>query len=330
MGLLARKRLTILTQEPVSAGRWLRRAVWRREWYLSATQRPLGEADRVRGPQVVQRNLLAGLSQIGCPFRFNPPAFAVTPYVGVLSNVHALQWAVRAKHRGRIERLVAGPNLVVTPLEADRILCAPETDVVVTPANWVSQLYVSLAPELEGRVTEWPVGIDTDCWRPSRTNRQNAEQIHWLIYDKTREDSKHILKYVEEILRRRQEPCEVISHGQYQHSEYRNLLQRSSAIVFLSNSESQGIALFEAWACDVPTLVYDRGRWEYEGLSFPASSAPYWHDACGKRFSGIDDFAASLEEFVTSRAQFAPRRYVVDHFALGISAAAYRDILLGA
>lgn len=318
--------LTILTQEPVFTGHWLRRMVW--QWYSSARQRLLEEADRVRGPLVVRQNLLTGLSQIGRPFRFNPPTFAVSPYVGVLSNIHALQWAIQAKRCGRIQRLVAGPNLVVTPLEADGVLCAPEIDVVVTPCRWVSEWYVSLAPQLKGKVMEWPVGVDTDFWCPDTTIHSDKPR-QWLIYDKTSKGGKAELKAVQSELDRREELYEAIVYGQYTREHYRSILRRSKAVIVLSPSESQGIAQLEAWACDVPVLVWDRHRIEWKDLVFDgpsASSSPYLSPECGMRFSNQQDLANILDQFIQNLDHFSPREYVLRHFTLSKAALSYVNI----
>lgn len=332
MGLLAQKRLTILTEKPMSIRHWAYTLARKKAICLvrhSLTRRQSRqEADRVRGPLVVQRNLIAGLSRIGCPFRPNPPTFAVTPYVGVLSDINALQWAIQAKQEGRIERLVAGPNLVVTPLEADGILCAPEVDVVVTPCQWVSEWYVSLAPQLESKVMEWPVGIDTDFWCPDTTVHSDKPR-QWLIYDKTREEDKAVLKAVQSELDRRGEPYEVIVYVRYTQEYYRSLLRRSKAMIVLSPSESQGIAQMEAWACDVPVFVWDRHRIEWKDLVFDgpsASSSPYLSAECGMRFSNQQDLDDILDQFVQNLEHFSPREYMLRNFTLSKAALSYVNI----
>lgn len=327
------KQLTILAQKAVSIGRRLRGLIGlRRQWthlpqYFPPKRSLTAEVGYVDGPTIVQVNLLKGLDRIGQSYRFNPPSKLVTPYVGVLSNIKALRWAMQAKRDRIIERLVAGPNLVVTPLESDGILCAPEIDVVVTPCRWVREWYVSLAPQLESKVMEWPAGIDTDFWYPD-TTRQIGKLRQWLIYDKTKRN-KTELKVVQSELERRGQSYEVIVYGQYTQESYRSVLRRSKAMVMLSPSESQGIAQFEAWGCDVPVLVWDRHRIEWKGLVFDgrsASSSPYLSVECGMRFLGQHDLANVLDQFINNLEYFTPREYVLQNFSLSKAALSYVNI----
>lgn len=327
MTVLKEDPITVLTRKPASIGRWLfRRISLSRETLLSTLSSMVGDA-RVDGPAVVRINLLKGLDQIDQVYQFDPPSNWISPYVGILSDIEALHWAIEAKREGRITRLVAGPNLVTTPLELNRILCAPEIDVVVTPCRWVSEWYVSLASELEGRVTEWAVGIDTDYWSPDRAGADGTKK-QWLIYDKT-DGGKKELNAVRSELERRGLPYDVIVYGEYSPEYYRRMLRRSIAMVVLSPSESQGLAQFEAWSCDVPTLIWDRRRIEWMGMVFDgnsASSSPYLDVKCGMRFRGEDDLSSILEQFIENIGDFTARDYVLQNFSLEKTAQNYIDM----
>lgn len=318
------KGLTLLSQPPLLTRQWLARQMYVMTKRLWQTIHGKGSG-HVRGPEMVQRNLVAGLQQLDYPFLVNPPAHRVTPRVGVLSSVSALRWANRAKRRGRIQRLLAGPNLVVTPLEAKGILCAPEIDLVVTPCQWVSDLYRTVAPQLAGKLAIWPVGVDTDYWRPDASIAR-AERKGWLIYDKTARGGQSILAAVLADLARLGEPVTVMQYGAYEPMEYRQALQQTKGMVVLSPSESQGIAQMEAWACDVPTLVWDRRRWEWNGMVFDApsvSSAPYLDLQCGLRFADADEFPGCMAQMLADLDHFTPRDYTVRHFSLAATAKAY-------
>ncbi|MBC8492197.1 MAG: glycosyltransferase [Chloroflexi bacterium] len=278
------------------------------------------------GPTAVRVGLLKGLDRIRQPYRLNPPAWQVTPYVGVLSNIEALRWATAAKRSGRIQRLVAGPNLVVTPDEHDGILTAPEIDCIMTPSAWVSRLYESTCPSLARRTVEWAVGVDQSFWCPSGQGG-NGDRCDFLIYQKIQQPhNMPVMESVIEELRRRNLSYHVLAYGRYTPSEYRSLLHKSRAMIFLSESESQGIALFEAWACDVPTLVWDRGYWHQ--LNGPhswsgASSAPYLRAACGLKFATVAEFPSRLSEFWARLDSFHPREHILQNYTLAHGARNY-------
>ena len=327
MNILQYKQLTILTNVPVSQPSIMRRRLYRNFKHFVGffREKQPTNFNQIRGPGIVQINLLKGLDCIGQFYRFNPPYNLSTPYVGVLSNVEALRWAIRAKQDGIIKRLIAGPNLLITPLLADGILCAPEIDIVVTPCKWVHEWYVSLAPQLKNKIVEWPVGIDTDYWCPDLRSKNSKPNL-WLIYNKTDYRGKSELKAVQSELERRGENYEVINYGQYGQEHYLNILRHSKALIMLSPSESQGIAQFEAWACDIPILAWDSHRFEWEGRVFNApsvSSSPYLSAECGMRFSNQYDLQKVLDKFINNLANFTPRKYVVQNFSLSKAALSY-------
>ena len=325
--------ITILTEAPSWSANWL--GPWPRvparlvRHFMSQLRRRQDRAQRQTGPLSVKQNLVAGLERIGQPYHLNPPEWAVTPYVGVLTNVAALRWAIAAKRTGHIQRLVAGPNLVVLPDEHDGILTAQEIDCVVTPSAWVSRLYESICPSLAGHTVEWAVGVDQDFWRPSEQS-DNEDVCDFLICQKIQQP--HNMPVVESVigeLRRRNLSCHVLAYGGYTPSEYRSLLHRSRAMIFFSESESQGIALFEAWSCGVPTLIWDRQRWESGSHVFAASSAPYLRPTCGLSFQDASSFSRRLDEFLDRMPTFSPRRMILESFTLELSAQAYVRLLLG-
>lgn len=324
------KPLTILSQTPESI--WSRRPVrgvrQRIRSVLKATPRP--KPNPVRGPASVERNLLAGLRRIGQSFRLNPTESAVTPWVGVLSDPNgALPWAIRAKRSGPIERLVAGPNLVVVPDEYDRILTDPAIDLVITPCKWVSDFYAQIAPNLIGRLAEWPVGVDEDYWCPDPNSA--GKIVDFLIYDKIGQAQNRLLvPAVLQELAQRGLTFETLSYGDYDLAHYRYLLRTSRAMIYLTESESQGIALFEAWACDIPTLVWDRQLLEWKGYCMTgASSAPYLGPDCGLSFRDLTGLPGRLDKFEASLSAFRPREFILRRFTLAQAAQAYVRLYRG-
>lgn len=321
--------VTILTKLPVWSVDWLRprareRARLLRYWLTQLGRRAARE-ERQSGPLTVERNLLAGLGRIGEPYRLNPPVWAITSSVGVLRSAAALRWAIAGKNRGCIQRLVAGPNLVITPREDGGILTAPEIDWILTPSAWVSRMYESICPALTGRIVEWAVGVDQDFWHPVE-QKASEEARDFLIYRKLQPDNMSVVEGVIEELQRRNLSYEVVPYGGYAPSEYRSLLQASRAMVFLSESETQGLALFEAWACDVPSLVWDRGRWQHPAGTHEwtgASSAPYLTAACGLAFKDADDLPRKLDAFLNCCDSYAPREFILAGYTLAHSASNY-------
>ena len=274
------------------------------------------------GPQSVAFGLMRGFDLIGQEFLFNPCEEEVTRYVGVLSNPDALRWAISAKRNRRIDVLVVGPNVVITPKDEGEILLSDEIDRIITPSPWVSELYVSFDSSIKERLVEWPAGVDLDFWKPLERNRSK----YWLIYDKSGNGGERELKGVQNFLSLRGIRHKKIVYGRYERIQYRKALRNAEAMIVISASESQGIAQFEAWACNIPTLVWDRQTWEYSGVTFKSeavSSSPYLSTECGERFSGMHEFAKVFSSFSQKLSKYSPRKYIENHFTLSKAACAY-------
>src|SRR4029077_7913349 len=112
-------------------------------------------------------------------------------------------------------------------------------------------------------------------------------------------------------------------------AEYRTLLDQAAIGVFLSAFETQGIALAEAWAMDVPTLVWDpRGEAQWRRHTFTSrASAPYLTPAPGRLWRTLDELEPALRAAMADRAGFQPRRWVLAHMTDAICSAALLEII---
>ena len=77
----------------------------------------------LRGPQAVLDSLCKGLDELNIDYTLNPKTVSDT--VVVLQNTNALQMAIDLKKQGKIKQLLAGPNIVITPKDANGILENP-------------------------------------------------------------------------------------------------------------------------------------------------------------------------------------------------------------
>ncbi len=285
----------------------------------------LGKAS-IRGPEAVRKYLFAGLKKLNINFKANSLFGSKNPWIGVLSDpVHALPWAIREKERGIASKLIAGPNLVTVPENHEGIIRNPMIDIVVTPCKWVSDVYIYYAPELKNRLVEWAVGVDEIYWAPTMAKKQ----LDCLIYNKqTNNGNFNILKRITGFLDSRKISYKVLNYNELSHPIYLEFLQNSCAMIYLGQTESQGISLFEAWSCGVPTLVHNHNLWVYKGQQFNASAAPYLSDRSGMSFDNEGDFQDVFDEFFEKLQVFEPREYILENFTLEKAAQKYLDIFL--
>ena len=169
---------------------------------------------------------------------------------------------------------------------------------------------------------EWAVGVDEDFWFPI----SDKKQLDFLIYNKRFYDQGlNQLKKITNLFDLRKLKYIIMSYGEYTQAEYRAALQACKAIIYLGETESQGLSLFEAWSSNVPTLVRDCPTWECDGHSYGASAAPYLTDECGMFFDP-EEFQVALDIFLQALPAYRPRDFIMKNFTLEKSARKYIDI----
>jgi len=270
---------------------------------------------RRHGAKELANNLLAELSAQsdvvwGRCYR-DLPQNASIDVVWVVNGVKDLWWSIRNKGRLKAGQLWAGPNIAVVPQEEGGALLSDSIDRFMAPCKWVADFYRSQAPNLRDKIDLWPVGIDTKFWESA--THANARL---LVYNK----GQHALcREVTATLKSQSIPFSIIRYGSYKPQEYRSLLQGAWGMVWLSSSETEGLAVLEALSMNVPILAWNPGRWTYtsrelgQTFSCLASSVPYFDARCGETFETPERFKEKMALFQQRRAVYQPRQYVLDN-----------------
>ncbi|QSH39041.1 hypothetical protein JXR01_01875 [Candidatus Kaiserbacteria bacterium] len=258
------------------------------------------------GPNAVRDSLLRGLEENGIDYELNP-AKPSGDTVLVLSGVEALKNAIRAKERGEIKRLIAGPNIVVTPHDSNCLIHANAIDTILVPSQWVADFWKREAAELSEKIFVWTAGVAIK--NPS--SRAGAP----VIYDKMR--SKELLTIVDEVVKSTGKIPNVFTYGTYRHSTYLEALSNAPYLIYLAQSESQGLSLQEAWSYNVPTFVNKSTKWENKNYSFESTqiNAPYLTNQLGGIFGNKNELSSLIADAKT----FNPKHYCDERLSDGIS-----------
>lgn len=282
--------------------------------YIKETIRP------ARGPQMVAASLQKGLDELNFSYILNPKY--LTDTVAVLQNPKALRYAIEQKKLGKIKKLLAGPNIAVTPKDFKNLSENKLIDKILVPSQWVKDFWLSQSPVLQNKIFLWPAGVD-DPGEPIPLKQRDTI----LIYQKN--ESIDMFNQLVENLKLKSYKVEVITYGKYKQADYFTKLSKAKLAIFLTQSESQGIAQQEAWMRDVPTLVWNTGLWQYNGYSWQDEkiSSPYLTNACGKFFSSIEEFEIKLEQMLNNLESFSPREYALENFTHKIAAQNFLEIL---
>lgn len=272
------------------------------------------------GHSGVTGSLLHGLRVVGAQHRYNPWLIRSGEdlVVGVLSSLETLETYSRLSCPST--KFIVGPNISNNPSEARRLYEANRVRVVLVPSEWVLHYYSRVVPQIQSKLRVWAAGTDSNYWKPSSTIRRGNQA---LIFIKKRDPG--VVSRVVQAVKSAGLQYQTIEYGRYARSRYRKLLTESTVMVYVGASESQGLALQEAWSCDVPTAVVstdDACSPTVETICQCARTrAPYltpqqgfiWHLTYGPQ--------ALISALST--ASFSPRVWVKENATIEIAASKY-------
>lgn len=278
-----------------------------------------GDKRAKRGPAKVFTNLVKGLDRIGYPYVINRDLNA-TKRLWIQDSISALYEMRRSK-----ANKVLGPNLFVLPREIPAGITF-EGALYLQPSDWAKEVW-ERAGFAGCPTVVWPVGIDTEVFKPLHTKKRDG---HVLVYHKLRDPEQ--LQQIMSVLEKMRLPNKLMRYGEYDDGQYLEALQEASLVIWHGRHESQGIALEEALACDVPALVCDARRLSdaRESFVFPASlddiqvtSAPYFGPSCGLKILDLAELPEAIQSMLENQRGFSPRQFVLDHLSLEQQARAF-------
>jgi len=259
-----------------------------------------------------------GLNELGKEYKVNAELSSKPSAVCILSGIDALRWAIRQKQKGKIGKIIAGPNLVVGPEDFGGLIKNPLIDIFIVPSQWVKDFYCEVVPQMQDKIKIWPAGVNLPL------NQNSRKTIDFLIYNKI---GQHALyQGITDYLKEKKYRIQTVEYGKFNQPEYFDLLNHSKYEVYLSQSESQGLAMFEAWARGVPVLVWERGFWKtdkyfWQGLT----TSPYIDKENGMRFKDFEEFKKVLPEFLSTG--FFSCEYTRMNFSNKVCAQKYLEIV---
>ena len=256
----------------------------------------------------VTQGLISGLNKINANFSLNNYKKAKrADLVIVLSGVSSLTELVTMKKQGLIKKLWAGPNIAILPSDYDYV-CDRYIDKIITPSEWVKDKYCKVAPSLYKKIIVWPSGTNLDLYPKDEFQ---ADRKNILIYHKYKTSNlliKSITKEIKEASFDANLSVSEIFYGDYRRMNYVRELSSSFLCFYLSDRpESQGLALQESWAMNVPTAVLRQERFSNLNFASKACSAPYLNDETGAVFDKIEEISKMISYYYKSRSKIASR-----------------------
>ncbi len=262
-----------------------------------------GSAQTLSGPKKVIDNLKASLEQENVPYAINEEKYKNNFLVQYDYNAHL-------KHsKLTLENCVIGPQIWMFDSHVSELKENPHYyKSIITPSQWVKDLYVNKFGYPEDKISVWPVGITLPEY-------ERKKEYGCLVYYKRRDQAE--LSKVRELLSDRHIPYNVMEYGNYSQNALEILAPESDFCFVLNGTESQGIAIQEIMSYNTPMFVWDIESWEDQGSewSVPATSIPYWSDECGERFVNVDDMDVTFDKFYSRINEYNPRKYIEDNLS---------------
>lgn len=217
-------------------------------------------------------------------------------------------------------RILYGPSFFVFPEEGTWLNGARNADwsrrsVFTALSDWCVRCYKEISRDTVIPLAALPFGVDL----PAVAAPDPLTARDCLVYFKMRHPSA--LQEALAAIAERGLSYTLMQYGHYQQQDYLCALRESRFCVWIGCHESQGFALQECLAADVPVLLWDAvsmfdeyvgDRFTYEsqrpsGRRLASSTATTWSDACGEVCTALD-FREKLQ-LIDERSRQSPRFY---------------------
>lgn len=270
--------------------------------------------NRTAGPDILKINLIEGLKKNLLNFNINPNINNYFYHCIVLDDVNKLKQLIKIKKSKKIN-IIAGPNLMIMPDEYNKILYNKEIDKILVPSLWVKKKYIEVSKnKLKNKIHIWASGIDHKYWKPKKNK---AKKKYVLIYSKFIRNEKILMQCLY-FLKKEKINYKLIEYGNYKNKEYLSALQSSNMVIFFSESESQGLAYFEAWSANVPTLIYNPENIYRFPYKTKTSSCPYLNKNLGEKFKNLKSFKIKFRK-LQKKKSLNPRKEVLHKYTINKS-----------
>lgn len=211
-------------------------------------------------------------------------------------------------------KFIFGPHFSVLPEEKFEKIKGKHSAYLIL-SEWVKKIYKE-SPITNGiRLEPIPFGVNTDKFNEIIPLEQRDLV---LVYHKFRDPFE--LHVVENFLQKKKIEYVVFSYYQrYDEASFVSFLKRAKYGVWVGGHESQGFALEETLASNVPLLVWNVRYMGQEYRSnygnIPATTIPYWDKRCGEFFYDFYELENTFDKFISNLNNYKPREYIMENLS---------------
>nr|ADY61755.1 hypothetical protein Plabr_4181 [Rubinisphaera brasiliensis DSM 5305] len=284
---------------------------------LRATVSALTRKRRIHGHKRLISLTLRGLDRMRIRYRYDSLFFPDSSTSVLTFYNSPVRDLLTLRRTGRIKRLILGPCTLSSDSPFTQYVeqHADAIDAVLVHSQWSKYRLTEVAPGLSHLIHTWPIGVDLHEWSPPRASRPRQERREVLVYQKNGPDP--LLEEIAVTLSSAGFTPVILRYGSYTLKEYYTRLSASSFAIFLTKCETQGMAMTEAWAMDVPTLVWTNGRTLFD---LHQHTCPLLTRSTGRPFDSANDLRTLLQDNDWSHS-CQPRKWIRHHLTLEASIA---------
>jgi hypothetical protein len=225
-------------------------------------------------------------------------------------------------------KFIFGPNFSVFP--DNRLLPIKdkrENVVFNLLSEWVINIWKTFDICKDMRLECIPFGVDTIKFYEIKPI-QEREKV--LIYMKHRDPVD--LMEIQKLLSKRNIDYRIFDYQRrYDEQDYINYLQECKYAIFIIAHESQGFAVQEALACNVPLFVWTVKSMNQElDQNYPdfyATSIPYWDNRCGEFFYYSEQIDSMFDSFLKKLNTYEPRKYILENLSMEVCEKRWIEII---
>ena len=200
-----------------------------------------------------------------------------------------------------------------------------KNSIYIQPSNWSSQVWKDLNAEKYIPLKILPFAVNVEKFTPINNKKENV-----FIYFKRRKQKE--LSFIKTFLQKKNINYAIFDYvKRYNEEDYLKYLQNSKFGIILGAHESQGFAIEEALACNVPLIVWNISSLsQEEGTNYPnmsASSIPYWDNRCGEYFYKKEEFESKYNEFISKLDTYKPREFVLENLSVEKCAKNFKKLI---
>lgn len=136
----------------------------------------------------------------------------------------------------------------------------------------------------------------------------HKERTGALVYFKKRNPEE--LNFVINMLKNRGIKYKQINYGNYNNKDLKKIINNSKIGILLCRTESQGFAIQEMMAKNLPLFVWNMTKNDYGGYKLTGSSVSMWKETCGVIVNNEQEFEENFDLFLNNLENYSPANFV--------------------